>query len=434
MYILNDSLRDEKSMGKAVNQIKRDYIWNTIAGLINAAEAVVMSMIVTRITGLTDAGMLTIAFAVGNLMMSVGKFGVRNYQVTDIEDRFSFPVYLRTRLFTVFIMIISVCGYLVYASKRLGYDQNKMGIIFMVCMIYAVEAVEDVFWGYYQRRDRMAAGAKLFCLRWMGILIAFPIVLWISEDLRITLFVCFVISLALCVVLVHLSYGSICREDDREIKFFIHRKDIPEIRQLLVIVFSLFGISFLSFYVNNAPKYAIDACLTDEVQACYGFVAMPVFVIGLLNNFVYQPTLVPMAVEWEQKQKKRFTYRIYRQLGIIAIISVICLVGANIAGIPVLSWLYHTDLSAYKGELMILLAAGGFLAISGYLSVVLTIMRCQKDLLWPYGLVAVGALLGLRGIVLQYGTVGAAVCYLFLMALLCALYGIILMIRLRDAR
>ena len=64
------------------------------------------------------------------------------------------------------------------------------------------------------------------------------------------------------------------------------------------------------------------------------------------------------------------------------------------------------------------------------MSVVLTIMRCQKDLLWPYGLIAVIAAAGLKGIVSRCGTIGAAVCYLSLMALLCLIYGVILGVRL----
>lgn len=419
-------------MGKTASQTRQDYIWNTTAGLINAAEAVVMSMIVTRITGLTDAGMLTIAFAVGNLMMTVGKFGVKNYLVTDIENRFGFPVYLKTRLFTVFVMILSFVGYLFYAAAWLEYEREKIVIISLVCMIYTVEAVEDVFWGYYQRRNRMDAGAKLFCFRWMGILAVFPAALWFSRNLGVTLFVCLLVSLVIFLFLLHGSYGRICREEDRNIMAFIRQKNMAEIGQLLKTVFSLFGISFLSLYVNNAPKYAIDACLSDDIQACYGFVAMPVFVIGLLNNFVYQPTLVPMAVEWEEKQSQKFRHRIFRQIGVIGVLSLICLAGAFVIGIPVLSWLYHTDLTAYKAELMILLAAGGFLAISGYLSVVLTIMRCQKSLLWPYCLVAAAAAAGLRRIVLRYGTIGAAVCYLGLMALLCVLYGVILGMKFRK--
>ncbi|MDE7131172.1 MAG: lipopolysaccharide biosynthesis protein [Lachnospiraceae bacterium] len=417
-------------MRKTVSQTKKDYIWNTAAGLINAAEAVIMSAVVTRITGLTDAGMLTIAFAIGNLMMTVGKFGIRNYQVTDIENKFSFSVYLKTRLLTVLLMIIAVFGYLAYAAKELQYSWNKIMIIGMVCMIYAIEALEDVFWGYYQRRNRLDAGAKMFCFRWLGILVAFPVLLWINRDLGHTLLVCLIVSLILFTLMLCLSYGKICGEEDRRIGQVLQSGSLRESRHLIRVVFSLFGISFLSFYVNNAPKYAIDACLEEETQACYGFVAMPVFVIGLLNTFVYQPTLVPMAVEWESRQSKAFVRRVLKQIGVIGVISAICMTGAYVIGIPVLSWFYHTELSAYKIELMVLMAAGGFLAVSGYLSVVLTIMRRQKDLLWPYGLIAVIAAAGLKGIVSRYGTIGAAVCYLSLMAVLCLIYGVTLAIRL----
>lgn len=413
-----------------LSQTKRDYIWNTAAGLINAAEAVVMSMIVTRITGLADAGMLTIAFAIGNLMMTVGKFGVRNFQVTDIENKFSFSVYLKTRMFTVLLMIAAVFGYLAYAFIALQYSPDKIAIIGMICMIYAVEALEDVFWGYYQRRNRMDAGAKMFCVRWLGILIAFPVSLWLSRNLGFTLLICLIVSLILLGLMLGFSYGKICGEEDRKMGQVLRNGSLRETGQLLRTVFSLFGITFLSFYVNNAPKYAIDACLSEEIQACYGFVAMPVFVVGLLNTFVYQPTLLPMAVKWENGQYRIFIHRVLKQLAVVGTLSVICMAGAYMFGIPALSWLYHTELSAYKRELMILMAAGGFLAVSGYLSVVLTIMRRQKDLLWPYGLVALIAAGGLRGIVSRYDTIGAAVSYLLLMVLLCLIYGVILAIRL----
>ncbi len=389
-----------------------------------------MSMIVTRVTGLVDAGMLTIAFAIGNLMMTVGKFGVRNFQATDIENRFSFSVYLKTRLLTVLLMIVAVSAYLAYAFTWLKYGPDKIMIIGMVCMIYAVEALEDVFWGYYQRRNKMDAGAKMFCFRWLGILIVFPVSLWKSRNLGLTLLICLVVSLILFALMLCLCYGKICAKEDRNIGQVLKNGSLPEIKQLMRAVFSLFGITFLSFYVNNAPKYAIDACLPEEIQACYGFVAMPVFVIGLLNTFVYQPTLLPMARKWEDRQYRIFVHRVLKQLAVVGVLSVVCMAGAYVVGIPALSWLYHTELSAYKKELMVLMATGGFVAVSGYLSVVLTIMRCQKDLLWPYGLIAFTAAISLKGIVSRYGMIGAAMSYLILMVLLCLIYGVILTIRL----
>lgn len=416
---------------RIIGQAQKDYFWNSLAGLLNAAEAVLMSMIITRLTGLTDAGILTIAFAIGNLMMSVGKFGVRNFQVTDTEDRFSFAVYLKTRAVTVFSMIVFTVIYLIYAVVRLDYSQDKICIIFFICMIYAVEALEDVIWGYYQHRGRLDAGAEIFCYRWIGILSSFAVVLYISRNLAFTLTVCFLFSILLFVIQVWRSYGHICAEQDRSIFLLLSEVSWESVGSLLKAVFPLFGISFFSFYENNASKYAIDACLTDTKQACYGFVAMPVFVIGLLNNFIYQPMLVVMADEWRQMEYARFKKRIGRQMFIIGGISIICILGAYLFGIPVLSLLYDTDLTAYKSELMILLCSSAFLAASGYLSVVLTIMRCQKSLLWPHCIVSIIAIIVLEHIVEKYQTMGAAYGYLGLMILLCIFYGIILVFKMR---
>lgn len=413
---------------------KLDYIWNTAAGLINAAEAVVMSMIVTRITGLADAGMLTIAFAVGNLMMPIGKFGVRNFQVTDVENRFSTFTYFTARLTTVLLMIITACGYLCYAAAGLKYGSDKIGIVFAVCMIYAVEALEDVIWGYFQQKNKLYAGASMFCLRWIGILLLFPIALHYSGNLKGTLLLCLLLSVVIFLILLFISYPKYCSEEDRFLRLIHKKVDFQQIGQLLKAAVPLFGVSFLALYENNMPKYTIDAYMTDEIQACYGFVAMPVFVIGLLNNFIYQPTLVSMSIEWEQGQISKFRKRIGRQIVIIGMLVIVCLVGAYFLGIPVLSMLYQTDLTDYKGELMILLLASGFLAASGYQSVVLTIMRCQKALLLPHGIVAVSAMVIMPIVVSRYGTMGAAICYMALMALLCMLYGKIVSQKLKGSK
>ena len=66
-----------------------------------------------------------------------------------------------------------------------------------------------------------------------------------------------------------------------------NRVDKKSVLFLLRDCFPLFAGSFLAQYIGNAPKYAIDAQLSDELQAYYGFIAMPVFIIGLLNNVIF---------------------------------------------------------------------------------------------------------------------------------------------------
>ena len=71
--------------------IERDsFLWNMIGSMLMAFQSVIMLMIFTRVLGLADAGIFTIAFANANLFLNIGKYGMRYFQVSDLERQFSF--------------------------------------------------------------------------------------------------------------------------------------------------------------------------------------------------------------------------------------------------------------------------------------------------------------------------------------------------------
>lgn len=197
--------------------------------------------------------------------------------------------------------------------------------------------------------------------------------------------------------------------------------------RLLKNCFPLFAGSFLSFYIGNAPKYAIDFLLTDDLQACYGFLAMPVFVIGLLNGFIFNPMLFKLSCLWNEAKIKLFLKQVVMQIAIVAGITGVCILGAYLIGIPVLSLLYNTNLSPYKTELLILLLGGGFLGLSGLLNAVIIIIRCQKNLLWVYLTVAIIAFFMSNPIVKKYRMMGASILYMILMLIICICFLLIFM-------
>ncbi len=409
---------------------KNDYIWNTLAGLINAAEAVVMSMIVTRVTGLQDAGIITIAFAIGNTMMTIGKFGVRNYQVTDVNRKYSFKEYLLFRIITNFLMVFASGVYLWICYQNKGYSIDKIMSIAAIIFIYTVESFEDAIWGELQLNKQLAKGAQMFVFRWIGILTAFCLVIVFRKNMTEALWISAIISIALFILCIKLNAVKYVEKGKPPV--FYDRKE--KLCSLLQAVFPLFLVSFLTFYVNNAPKYAIDGQMSEEVQACYGFVAMPVFVMGLLNNFIYQPTLVELSYQWNSGNYIQVEKKIKTQMIILALLTVVVLIGAFLLGVPALSWLYATNLQEYKRELLILLLGGSFLALSGYFNVILTIMRCQKELLIGYGIIAILAVFGLDLCVLYAGTLGVALGYFVLMCLLALIYGVMIMKQFRKVK
>lgn len=380
----------------------KNVLWNTAAGLINAAEAVIILMVVSRTNGLEDSGIISLAFAIGNLMSTIGRFGMRNYQVTDVNNKYEFDTYFTSRIITVLVMGISSVLYMMFCYNNKGYDWYKISVVLLICLVYMVECLEDVFWGLYQRNGRLDLGGKIFFIRWFIHLAVICVMLIITHNIILSFIV-----------------GIVCGTVYTIIANCIHFREFYQGRLLTNIgtfgvlksCFPLFLAFFLTNYVTNSPKYAIDRYMDDRVQACYGYIAMPVFVISLLNSFIYQPILVDMANKWKRRKYGGFTRMIVKQMIILAMLILVVMIAGYILGIPVLSWLYATDLSAYKLEFMVLLFGGGLLAIAGFLGVVMTVMRIQILNMFGYIVAALMAL-GLSGIfVKNWGVLGATILY-----------------------
>lgn len=407
------------------------FIWNMAGSMLMAFQSVIMLMILTRTLGLVESGIFTIAYANANLFLTIGKYGMRYFQVSDLKKQFTFAEYRASRVITSVAMVVMSAVYVIHAASANGYSMEKAQVIFWMCLFKVVDVVEDVYHGLYQQQNRLDVASKAMTLRMAVTIVIFAVGLFVFKDLLLVLILSTIATTAIFVLLTKWTYGAFSQNDGqaRTSKVQINKKNLL---LLLKLCFPLFAGSFLSFYIGNAPKYAIDAMLTDELQACYGFIAMPVFVIGLLNNFIFNPMLYRMSSLWEQGKVWEFLKRTLLQICVVAVITLVCIAGAWLLGIPVLSWLYNTDLSPYKAELLVLLLGGGFLGLSGLLNTVITIIRYQKSLMWGYAGIAALAFLFSDGIVRRYEMMGAAVLYTVLMGGLCVVFTALLAIGIRK--
>ena len=402
-----------KYLTKSQN-IKRDsFIWNMTGSVLLAFQSVILLMILTRTVGLVEAGIFTIAYANANLFLNIGKYGMRNFQVSDVKRQFSFKEYLYSRWITTFAMLVVSVVYIIYASMANHYTVEKAMTIFWMCLFKIPDAIEDIYYGDYQKKGRLDIGAKAIAWRLILTIFLFALILVISKDLLIALVISTIFTFIIMSVFIKCTVFDFRETTGRSWK---------KIGALLRQCFPLAAGAFLSFYIGNAPKYAIDAALNDELQACYGFIAMPVFVIGLLNNFIFVPILYKMSCLWEERKVKKFIQMTFVQVIIIFVITLVCIIGAYLIGVPVLSVLYSTDLSPYKTELLILLLGGGFLGLSGLLNTMITIIRFQNSLLVGYGIIAAAALFLSDYFVQYWEMFGAALLYTMLMAALCIFF------------
>ncbi len=393
-------------------------VWNAVGGMLNAGQSVFLLIVITRVCGLNAAGIFSIAFATGNLFLYLGNYGVRNYQVSDLSEHYSFADYLRHRILTVGLMLAAAAVYVAWSAWRGEYSAYKTACVCAMCLLKAMDCLEEVFEGRYQQKGRLDQAGKLVVTRLLvsiGGMMA--VLVWTGDLLRASL---------AAVLLAALASAAMIHRFRRTAAYVRTPFSTAGILGLLKECLPVCAVNFLSFYLINEPKYAIDAAMDETAQACYNFIAMPVFVIQLLNMFLYQPMLISMTRDWKNGNREEFGRSLRRVVGALLLTSVPIFLAAGFWGIPVLSWLYHTDLSEYRTELLLVLTGGVFLAFNGFCAAVLTIIRAQRHLPLAYLAGTVLSVLLTPRLVAAHGILGAVAAFVCVMAAVSAVLGALL--------
>ena len=131
-------------MNREAGITRRAFIWNTVSGMINAGQSALILIFISHFLTHTDAGMFTIAFALANLFSTMGRYGVRNYQVTDVQENSRFGEYLRARLYTVTGAMAIMLAYLAFQAAKGIYSVEKISVLFVICVWKMIDAVGDV--------------------------------------------------------------------------------------------------------------------------------------------------------------------------------------------------------------------------------------------------------------------------------------------------
>ena len=404
-------------LNKTNNVNRSAYIWNAINACMSAAESPIILMVLARTNGLEDSGIFSIAFAVAALLLYLGQYGFRRFQSSDVAEKYSFEEYYGSRIISCGAMLVATIIYCIYGAAFRGYSASKFTVVFLMCVLKGIQAFSDVLHGRMQQMGRLDVATKSSCVRYILEMISFILVLVIAKNLVLASIICVAVSLA---VFMLTSYNAARDFGTLRPSFKMERMKL-----MFIEGFPLFVSLFLNMYLSNAPKYAIDAYLDETTQAIYNMVFMPAFVIQLIAHFIFNPIITTYAEVWQAGNIQKFKKLVERQCLVILGLTVLALIIAATIGIPVLSWLFGTDLTAYKLELIVVALGGGMLAYSVFFNTVITIVRLHKTLLYSYAVAAIAALILSKYFVVNFGIMGAVILYGILMTILTGILAVI---------
>lgn len=351
----------------ASHQTKRDYIFNTVGHTIWGFVFPLLTIVVTQLTDIEKAGMFSFAFVVGTLMMIAAQYGVRTYQVSDLEEEHSFSDYQINRITTVLLAV--AVGYLFIRLR--GYEGPMVQILAGVMGYRLLDALADCYEGRLQQMDKMYLAGISQMLRAIAGLVVFTVVLLVGKSVGAAS-VGMAIAAGATFLLITFPLAMLETPKSRQMSF-------QSIGSLFKQCFPIFVALFLYAVVDNTPKFVMEATLPYGNQLYFNAMYFPAQAILLVVGLIYKPQLVRMAASWaDPGRRKKFDIFIVVMLLGVVLITVIMVLFMKYAGVMILGLLYGVDFEKYRMLCYMMIVAGGMTGAIDFLYQVITIMRRQE--------------------------------------------------------
>ena len=92
---------------------RKNFIWNIIGTTFNAFNSLFFMIIITRVNGLENAGIFTLAFSTACILYIIGIYAGRIYQVTEASKEITDKDYIANRIISCIIMIVIVIFFVI---------------------------------------------------------------------------------------------------------------------------------------------------------------------------------------------------------------------------------------------------------------------------------------------------------------------------------
>ena len=380
---------------------RKSFFWNMLGSICYSVSSFSYLLVVTRVCGVEIAGFFSLSYATAQLLLCVGRYGMRTYQATDLRQEYLFSEYAVSRVLTCAAMLVAGIIY-----SALSFDASHAIISIFIIAMKMIDASEDVYHGRLQQMDQIETMGKMLALRNTFTAIWFTVVLIVSRNLLLTCASSVILSFILC----QYSNAHALRRTTSLLppeRNFEWRK----VFSILKTCTPLFASTFLSLLLYNIPKYAMANVMSDVYQTYYSILFMPSFVITLMCEFVFKPTITTIARLWWAKEYRKFTRYILLIFAILAGCSALIVLAGRLIGLWLLGIVYGVELSDYAAQFVILLIGGGLSAMVYMLYNILIAIRHERSLLVVYSITAVLTILPARTMITSWGMTGAALNY-----------------------
>ena len=408
-----------------MQNIKKDYLWNSLGSLLQSAISPVLLIVITRLNGIDDSGLFSFALSLSVVFWAVSLWGGRTYQVSDVKREFSSGGYIAVRFIASLIVAISAAVFCVLN----GYNATKTGLIMILVTFKILESIADSLYGVLQIHHKLYVAGISLTMKAMFGFTAFMAVDIVTKNV-----IYGTLAILLVNVLIILLYDVLWVRRVEVIT--ANKKLLKEYTGQAIAIMkhtsAVFVVMFLTMFSLNIPRYFLDKSHPDQI-GYFGIMAMPITLLGLFISFIIQPNVVNLSELLAKGKLKEFA-RIVSKINHITFgIGVLSVVLSYLVGVWVLNTIFGININNFQLDLTIMVigaAANAFVSI--YVNL-LIIMRRFKGQFYTLLLTDILAVAVSMCLIERLAMLGSVLVFMLISFLQLALLLVIYKRSLKDA-
>ena len=345
--------------------IKKNMLWNSVGSLTSLVCQWLTTVLVVRLsTGFDAAGILSLAMGIGNVFAPIAQFKVRSYQVSDVHEQTSASEYVAFRIFTIALALVISA---IYAFLTVSWSAYLATLLYL--LYRCADVFIDVLHGVDQQHLRMDFCGKSMLARGVLSLMAFSLVLALTNSLELSVLAMFVSVAPVAFV------DWRCSSRLASLSPHISRKKAGEL--FLACLPAAIGASLCNL-VTSVSRQALAAVAGTTMLGIYASVCTPIVIIQAGSSYVYAPLQGVFAGHIDRGDREGF----YRLLGkttlAILVITLVGLVGFALLGEAFLTVVFGADLARHAALIYPAIVSVAACAYSSFLCDLLIAFRAMR--------------------------------------------------------
>ncbi|MDF2652680.1 MAG: hypothetical protein K0Q73_8485, partial [Paenibacillus sp.] len=233
--------------------MKKNVVWSVAGNLYYAFCQWLILLVIAKLGGPLMVGQFSLGLVMTAPIIIFFNFSLRLIQATDTKQEYAFREYVKLRLWSM----VAALAVIVLFAFISGYDATTVLIIFFIGIAKAFEATSEVYYGKFQKEEKMDIISKSMFLKGTFSIVCVFIGVYITDSMLWG-----TVGLAVAWLSVLFIYDSKKgRMTDAEAEIQTLPEEQGSAKRLLMLVRKALPLGIVSLLISvnlNIPRYVIE--------------------------------------------------------------------------------------------------------------------------------------------------------------------------------